>query len=88
MDAKEMAAWMLARIEGERCLYQVDAVDYLLRVGANELLRINAAGNEVLDNKVLDAFRRLTENTVVWVSRERYWRLRVEEDVPGRQAEL
>lgn len=88
MDAKEMAAWMLARVESERCLYQVDAVDYLLRIGADELLRINVAGNEVLDNKVLDAFRILTENTVVWVTRERYWRLRVEEDAPGREAEL
>lgn len=88
MDAEEMAVWMLARVEGERCLYQVDAVDHLLRVGADELLRINAAGNEVLDSKVLDAFRRLTENTVVWVRRERYWRLRVDEDLPGRDAEL
>ena len=87
MDAQEMAAWMLSRVERDGCLYQEDAVYHLVSLGANDLLRINADGNEVLGTKVLAAFRRLTNTTVVWVRRDRYWRFRVDQDGPGREAE-
>ena len=82
-----MATWMLAKMESEGCLYQVDAVDHLLRLGVDRLLEVNPAGNDVLSRKVLDAFRRVTESTVVWVKQERYWRPREAGDPPGRVAD-
>ena len=50
------------------------------------LLRENADGNLVVGREVLDVFKSLAEATVVWVKPDRYWRLRVAEDEPGREA--
>lgn len=84
MDAAGMAAWMLSRVEADGCLYQEDAVAHLMDIGEEELLRLNDAGNQVLGKGVLAAFRGLTESSVVWDRRERYWRSRVQADGPGR----
>ena len=83
-----MAAWMTEKVEREGCLYQADAVDYLLQSNASELLRINYAGNEMLGREVLGAFLELTRETVVWARSERYWRRRLAEDPPARETEL
>lgn len=77
---------MLAQIEREGCLYQDDVVDYLASSGQAGLLRENDEGNEVLGKAVLAAFLALTAETVVWVKSDRYWRNRVAEDEPGREA--
>ncbi len=37
--------------------------------------------------EVLEEFRKLTEKTVVWVRRERMWRLREKGDPPGRMVD-
>jgi len=86
MDAPTTAKWMLAAIEREGCIYQDDVVDYLVRANAEHLLRENSDGNPVVGTDVLTAFRQLTETTVVWVKPDRYWRWRVAEDEPGREA--
>lgn len=86
MTPGDVAAWMLAQIEREGCIYQDDVVDYLLKAGQGSLLKENADGNEVLGKPVLAAFLALTADTVVWVKPDRYWRWRVAEDEPGREA--
>jgi hypothetical protein len=86
MDADSVAQWMLAEIARESCLYQDDVVDYLMKAGWEDLLTENADGNQVLGKQVLAAFRKLTPDTVVWVRPDRYWRFRVAEDEPGRDA--
>jgi|TARA_R110001599_G_scaffold47532_2_gene137813 hypothetical protein len=86
MKPNDVAAWMLALIEREGCLYQDDVVDYLVKQDAEELLRENADGNLVVGTQVLTAFRKLTESDVVWVKPDRYSRFRVAEDEPGREA--
>jgi len=40
----------------------------------------------VVAKPLLDAFRKLNEQTVVWVKPDFYWRTRVGEDEPGREA--
>lgn len=82
----EVAHWMLTAIERDGCIYQDEVVDFLVKGKAEPLLRENADGNLVVGREVLDAFKRLTETTVVWVKPDRYWRLRVTEDEPGREA--
>ncbi|MDP9877821.1 hypothetical protein J2W25_002126 [Variovorax boronicumulans] len=84
MTPDAVAAWMLARVGCEGCIYQDDVVDYLVKAKREELLTENADGNQVVGKAVLAAFRKLTETTVVWVKPERYWRWRVAEDEPGR----
>ncbi|WP_323601260.1 DUF6953 family protein [Pseudomonas putida] len=86
MDAGVVAQWMLLQIEREACIYQDDVVDHIIKAGHEELLIENADGNQVLGKGVLAAFRKLTPDNVVWVKPDRYWRFRVAEDEPGRDA--
>lgn len=86
MTSETVAAWMLAHVEREGCIYQDDVVDYLVKAQREDLLTENADGNQVVGKAVLAAFRKDTETTVVWVKPERYWRWRVAEDEPGRDA--
>lgn len=86
MDASEVVQWMLRQMERDGCIYQDDVVDRLVKAKREDLLVENADGNQVLSKQVLLAFRKLTETNVVWVKPERYWRWRVAEDEPGRDA--
>jgi hypothetical protein len=86
MDAKGVADWMLSRLTADGCLYQDDVVDYLVAAKADELLRENADGNLVVATSVLNAFKKLTPDNVVWVRPDFYWRFRVPEDEEGREA--
>ena len=75
---------MQSMLEKDGCVYQDDVVDYLIKANAEPLLRENTDGNQVIGKEVLDAFRKDTETTVVWVKPDRYWRYRVKEDESGR----
>ena len=86
MDVNKTASWMLLLLQKDGCLYQDDVVDKLVKSASEELLRENSDGNLVLDRKLLNAFRKLTEANVVWVNAGKYWRFRVLEDEQGRDA--
>ena len=86
MEAETAAKWMLAVLEKDGCIYQDDVVDYLVKLKCESLLRENAEGNFVLNRNILNAFKKLTPENVVWVKPDRYWRFRVAEDEPGRDA--
>lgn len=86
MTPDSVALWMLEKIRNESCIYQDDVVDFLVKNNQEVLLVENADGNLVLGRNVLTSFRKLTDSTVVWVKPDRYWRYRVDEDEPGRDA--
>lgn len=86
MTPVEVASWMLAHLERDGCIYQDDVVDMLSKNAGDALLRENADGNMVLGKPVLDAFMKVSAPAAVWVKPERYWRWRVAEDEPGREA--
>lgn len=86
MTPDTVAAWMLAQVERDGCIYQDDVVDYLVKAKREDLLTENADGNLVVGRAVLAAFLKLTASTVVWVKPDRYWRWRVAEDEEGREA--
>jgi len=86
MKPSDVASWMLGELEAQGCIYQDDVVDHLVKAKAEALLRENNDGNLVVGREVLSAFKAITESTVVWVKPERYWRFRVAEDEPGREA--
>lgn len=86
MKPFDIAQWMLKKLEVDSCIYQDDVVDYLVKSG-NELFLIeNGDGNQVLSKPVLEEFKKLTLENVVWVRSGFYWRYRVAEDEPGRNA--
>ncbi|TDM62385.1 hypothetical protein C5B72_13370 [Acinetobacter sp. KU 011TH] len=68
------------------CLYQDDVVDYLVKNFYFDFLKENADGNLALATNLLTAFKKPTLKNVVWVKPDRYWRFRVLEDEPGREA--
>lgn len=78
--------WMMAQLEHDDCLYQEDVVDHLVKLDNEQFLKENAEGNLVLSIPVITQFRKVSGDTVVWVKPERYWRYRVNEDEPGREA--
>ncbi len=86
MDAQAASKWMLAELERAGCIYQDDVVDHLVKAKADVLLRENSEGNLVIGLALLKDFRVLTETSVVWVKSGMYWRFRVHEDEPGRDA--
>lgn len=86
MDENSIASWMFDQIHHEGCMYQDDVVDHLVKAKREDLLTENADGNLVIGKAVLAAFRKLTPENVVWVKPDRYWRFRVAEDEPGRDA--
>lgn len=86
MTSNDVAEWMLKALAAENCLYQDDVVDFLVRSRQESFLIENADGNQVLARPVLDSFKKLTPDNVVWVRSGFYWRYRVAEDEPGRNA--
>lgn len=86
MDSQSVAIWMQNALEKDGCLYQDDVVDFLVKNNLETLLRENADGNLVLGRKVLNAFKMLNAESVVWVKPDKYWRFRVIEDETGREA--
>ena len=86
MTPDAVAAWMLAQVKRDGCIYQDDVVDHLVKAKQEDLLTENADGNQAVGKAVLAAFLKLTATTVVWVKPDRYWRWRVAEDEPGREA--
>lgn len=82
----DVSEWMLSKLKKDGCIYQDDVVDYLERKKLYNLTRENADGNVVIGAAILKAFAALTGDSVVWVKPDRYWRFRVKEDEPGREA--
>ncbi|MBE2171920.1 hypothetical protein IIQ44_08355 [Acinetobacter oleivorans] len=77
---------MLANLEKDGCLYQDDVVDYLIKNNQMDFLKENSEGNLVLKLSLNSGFKKKTEENVVWVKHDRYWRYRVSEDESGREA--
>ncbi len=85
-SAKSIAEWMVTALQKDGCLYQDDVVDYLVKKKEEDFLIENNDGNQVLSKPVLNEFLKLTKDDVVWVRSDFYWRYRVAEDEPGRNA--
>ncbi|EOW2370907.1 ATP-dependent RNA helicase HrpA [Cronobacter turicensis] len=77
---------MVSALKESGCLYQHDVVDYLVKEGNEQHLKENNDGNQALSAKLINRFRIDSGEDVVWVKPERYWRYRVNEDEPGREA--
>jgi hypothetical protein len=85
-SVEDVARWMQSEIERTGDLHQIDAVYEIESRFGTEFVYENERGNLAIDRKVLRAFRKLTEDTVVWMRMERCWVKRGEHDPPGRQA--
>lgn len=84
--AETVADWMLEEFEKQSgVLNQDDAVSQIADRFGQTFIYDNQEGNPAIDKKVLAAFRKLTGDSVVWISGERLWRRRELGDEPTRQ---
>ena len=83
--SESVANWMLEKIKSDGVLDQEVAVDHIFKKFGGGFTYENDSGNLAISKKVLSAFRKLTEEIVVWERGERRWRMRDKSDAPGRQ---
>ncbi len=82
--ARDVAEWMLSELDRQTLLHQEFVVIQILLQFGEQFTYTNNNDNLTIAKNVLEAFRRLTGDDVVWVSDERYWRRRQPDDEPGR----
>ena len=78
---------MAAQLDREGILSQEQTAFDIAQKFGEEFTLINPNGNVGIGRQVLREFGKLTEQSAVWVKGERVWRLREENDPPGRQAD-
>ena len=79
---KDVADFMLQRINEDEILYQEVIVYEIQEKFGDDFVYINQNGNPAIERKVLAEFRKLTEDKVVWSRGERYWRFKKDYDDP------
>jgi hypothetical protein len=82
---EKIAKWMVTALERDEFLYQQTAVYEIAQRFGDEFTYINERGSLCIDRQVLKAFRKLTEEIVVWERGQRVWRKRQEADEGGRR---
>ena len=85
MTVKDVAVWMLEKINLQKELYQEDVVYEIERKFGKEFVYENESGNLAISRKVLNEFKKLTFETVIWERGERFWRMRVNGDPVGKR---
>lgn len=83
----DVADWMKETVEMRGRLDHHVATYHILRHFGSRFTRLNGHGSTVIHTDVLEAFRGLTEKTVVWEHGEKVWRLRRSYDPPSRRVE-
>ena len=88
---KEVAQWMAAQFEEDERLLQVDAVAAIEKLFGAGFVYLSDIGEKSIDKRVLNQFRKLTGDEVVWVSHHggaywsgAHWRKREPGDSSGR----
>jgi len=82
----DVAAWMCKQVM-VRPLYQDDAAWKIRRRFGKKFVYDNDYGNPAIDKALLEKFRELTGDDVVWSRSEKLWRKRTKSDAPGRMQE-
>jgi hypothetical protein len=85
-NVKDVAEWMFNELKKAGALYQSNAARSIIQHFGGGFIYRNRNDNYAIDHDVLEHFRTITEKTVVWVKRERFWRWRQESDPTGTRA--
>ena len=83
--SQKVAEWMFKELKRVGKLHQDTAVYEIAEKFGSQFTYDNKDGNLAIRIDILDAFRELTKDSVVWVQEDRYWRMRTPYDEPGRQ---
>ena len=85
MKEKEIAKWMLCKIEEEYYIYQEDIVYQIEEEFGEDYVYENENCNLSISKDVLKEFRKISEDTVVWERGEKMWRKREDYDPQGKR---
>jgi hypothetical protein len=85
MTADDVAAWMLAEVMRDGLVYQQSIAGDIESKFGEEFVPTNGNGHMSIRKDVLAAFRKISENSVVWSKYDKAWRKRESSDDPGRQ---
>ncbi len=85
MIIDDIVSWMIGEIQKHGMLYQYEAASYIEEHFGGDFIPYNDAGNPSIRKDVLKAFRKISEQDVVWERGERMWRKRERGDDPGRK---
>jgi hypothetical protein len=80
-----IAEWMHSRLQQEDRLYQRRTAHEIAKTFGDEFTYVNKNRNLAIDRRILDAFRQISGETVVWSRRGYYWRKRVPDDSSNRR---
>jgi hypothetical protein len=82
---EQVAAWMLDELERDNYLHQETVVHKIASQFGEPFTYRNESGNRAIRKDVLNAFRKLTGESVIWARGTRMWRKRRQHDRSGRQ---
>jgi hypothetical protein len=82
---KQIAEWMAAELDRQIYLYQETVVYDIASKFGDQFTYLNANGNLAIRADVLNEFRKLTADSVVWERGSRMWRKRQDYDPAGRR---
>lgn len=85
--AADVAKLMRDQLDTKRWLDQESAVYLIERRFGKEWIYTNENGNPAIKQSVLRAFRKISEDDVVWSRSEKAWRKREKNDPPGRMVD-
>jgi hypothetical protein len=81
----DVAAWMLSTIEDQGELSQNNAYYQINKQFGTGFTTVTNSGSPSIKGNVLTAFKKLSEDTVIWERGEKKWRKREFYDAPGRE---
>jgi hypothetical protein len=79
-----VALWMLSAIEEHGELSQNNAYYLINKQFGSGFTTVTSSGSPSIKASVLTAFKKISEDTIVWERGEKKWRKREFYDVPGR----
>ncbi|HUB93516.1 MAG TPA: hypothetical protein VMB52_03355 [Verrucomicrobiae bacterium] len=81
----DVAQWMLSVIQAQGELTQNNAFYEINKRFGSSFTTISNAGSPSISRSVLTAFRKISDDIVIWERGDKKWRKREFYDSPGRQ---
>lgn len=83
--ANDVAAWMLSVIQEHGELTQNNAFYEIGKRFGSGFITVTNSGSPSISRSVLTAFKKLSDELVIWERGDKKWRKREFYDAPGRQ---
>ena len=85
ITSSDVAEWILSTIQEQGELSQNNAFYEINKRFGNGFTSISNSGSPSIGKGVLTAFRKISDDVVIWERGDKKWRKREFYDVPGRQ---